>query len=84
MAQAVGPLPPEEQARAIAEMARQALVAEATKIVEHTGVQVVLFGHIHERVQTRLENGGLYLNTGAWVWQGDFSDHARSGAGKIC
>lgn len=73
IAQATLPLPPEERARLIAEMAQQALHDEAVAIVERTGAAVVLFGHIHERVETRLENGGLYLNTGAWVWKGDFS-----------
>jgi UDP-2,3-diacylglucosamine pyrophosphatase LpxH len=38
------------------------------------GARVVVFGHTHVTLSEPLETGGLYLNTGTWVWLRDFSD----------
>ena len=38
------------------------------------GARIVVFGHTHAPVSEPLETGGLYLNTGTWVWVRDFSD----------
>ncbi|MBC8262521.1 MAG: hypothetical protein H8E47_00145 [Anaerolineales bacterium] len=38
------------------------------------GARVVVFGHTHAPLSEPLETGGLYLNTGTWVWVRDFSD----------
>jgi len=38
------------------------------------GARVVVFGHTHVALSKPLETGGLYLNTGTWVWLRDFSD----------
>jgi UDP-2,3-diacylglucosamine pyrophosphatase LpxH len=35
-------------------------------------VEVVVFGHTHRAVCERLE-GGMYLNSGTWVWRQDFA-----------
>lgn len=61
------------QAREIAEHYWQALEDAAGECAEKTGAKVVCFGHIHERVQKRLPNGAIYLNTGTWIWKMDFS-----------
>jgi UDP-2,3-diacylglucosamine pyrophosphatase LpxH len=42
-----------------------------TKIAEE-GVQVVVFGHTHSPLCERLD-GGMYLNSGTWVWWRDFA-----------
>lgn len=38
------------------------------------GARVVVFGHTHTALSEPLATGGLYLNTGTWVWVRDFSD----------
>jgi UDP-2,3-diacylglucosamine pyrophosphatase LpxH len=38
------------------------------------GARVVVFGHTHVALSEPLATGGLYLNTGTWVWVRDFSD----------
>ena len=38
------------------------------------GARVVVFGHTHVALSEPLETGGLYINTGTWVWLRDFSD----------
>ncbi len=42
------------------------------------GARIVVFGHTHAPVSEPLETGGLYLNTGTWVWVRDFSDEDES------
>ncbi len=73
IAGAVADTPPEIRAREITEYYWQLLEEAADKIAREQGAQVVLFGHIHERVQKQLPSGATYLNTGTWVWKGDFS-----------
>ncbi len=70
-----GPLDkdPVVRAREITEHYWQLLEEAAERIARQEGAQVVLFGHIHERVEKRLPSGAMYLNTGTWVWKGDFS-----------
>lgn len=65
--------PPELRAREITEHYWQLLEEAADKIAVEHSAQVVLFGHIHERVQKQLPSGATYLNTGTWVWNGNFS-----------
>lgn len=39
-----------------------------------TGAEIVVFGHTHDPLCERLENGSLYLNTGTWTWWRDFAE----------
>ena len=64
--------PPEQRAQDFTEIYWKMLEEEAARIARDTGAKVVLFGHIHERVEKPLPGGGVYLNTGAWIWKGDF------------
>lgn len=66
-------LPPQVHVREITEYYWQLLEEAADRIARERGAQVVLFGHIHERVHKQLPSGATYLNTGTWVWKGDFS-----------
>lgn len=66
-------IPPEVRAREITEHYWQLLEEAADRIAVEHGAQVVLFGHIHERVHKELPSGATYINTGTWVWKGDFS-----------
>lgn len=45
--------------------------------------RVVVFGHTHAPVSEPLETGGLYLNTGTWVWVRDFSDEDEATWGEL-
>lgn len=65
-------LPPAERARAVEEQYWAQLEAAADGIARATGARVLLFGHIHARIEKMLPSGALYLNTGTWIWQGDF------------
>ncbi|HEY52003.1 MAG TPA: hypothetical protein G4N94_00925, partial [Caldilineae bacterium] len=46
----------------------------AERIARKEGAQVILFGHIHEAIEKELPSGAIYLNTGTWIWKGDFSE----------
>ena len=73
LAAAAGEVKPMQvRAREIAEHYWQALEDAAGECAKKTGAKVVSFGHIHERVQKRLPNGAIYLNTGAWIWKMNF------------
>jgi UDP-2,3-diacylglucosamine pyrophosphatase LpxH len=43
------------------------LLQAATEVAEREGAVIVLFGHTHRTSQTTLNNGSVYINTGAWV-----------------
>jgi len=61
-----------DNARDIAELTEISLRQMAqTKIVEEH-VQVVVFGHTHQAICEQLD-GGMYLNSGTWVWWRDFA-----------
>ncbi len=68
------PLTPQERARDITERYWFMLEEEADRIAREKGAQVVLFGHIHESIEKELSSGAIYLNTGAWIWKGDFAE----------
>lgn len=63
-----------EMARAAQRYQRSRLRQAAEEISRREGAEVVLFGHIHSPVEERLDSGGIYLNTGCWLWSEDFSD----------
>ena len=67
-------LTPQERAREITEQYWTVLENEAERIAIEQGAQVVLFGHIHEPVEQTFPSGAIYLNTGTWIWKGDFSE----------
>ncbi len=62
--------------KSIVAQVNSALYQAAETRARETGARVVVFGHTHEPLCERLENGGLYLNTGTWTWWRDF---ARAG-----
>jgi len=66
--------PPQVRAQEIAEHYWQMLEDAAEECARKTGAKVVAFGHIHERIQKRLANGAIYLNTGTWIWKMNFKD----------
>ena len=68
------PLMPQERARDISERYWLMLEEEAERIAREKGAQVILFGHIHEAIEKELPSGAIYLNTGTWIWKGDFSE----------
>ena len=53
---------------------RSALHQAAEAKSQEEGARVVVFGHTHVALSEPLETGGLYINTGTWVWLRDFSD----------
>jgi len=61
-------------ARRQAARMRSALHQAAETKSREEGARIVVFGHTHSPVSEPLETGGLYLNTGTWVWVRDFSD----------
>lgn len=61
-------------ARRQAARVRSALYQAAEAKSRGEGARVVVFGHTHSPVSEPLGTGGLYLNTGTWVWVRDFSD----------
>ncbi len=74
MAGSPGDVLPIVRAREITEQYWHMLQATAEKIALEKNARVVLFGHIHEAIEKRLPSGALYLNTGTWVWKGDFRE----------
>ena len=68
------PMTPQERARDISERYWLMLEEEAERIAREQDAQVVLFGHIHEAIAKELPSGAIYLNTGTWIWKGDFSE----------
>lgn len=56
---------------------RSALVDAAERIAAQTGAQVVCFGHTHAAEALTLANGAHYINTGTWIWSGDFTSWTR-------
>ncbi len=65
---------PQERASDITERYWLILEEEAERIAREKGAQVILFGHIHESIEKELPSGATYLNTGAWIWKGDFTE----------
>ena len=61
-----------ERGRDITEITDVALrkVAQAKIVEEHA--QVIVFGHTHRALCEQLD-GGVYLNSGTWVWWRDFA-----------
>jgi UDP-2,3-diacylglucosamine pyrophosphatase LpxH len=72
LAAALADLSPAERARVVEEQYWAQLEGAADEIARATGARVLLFGHIHARIEKTLPSGALYLNTGTWIWQGDF------------
>jgi len=68
------PLSPQERARDITERYWLMLEDAAERIATEKGAQVILFGHIHEPIEKKLPSGAMYLNTGTWIWKGDFAE----------
>lgn len=68
------PLSPQERARDITERYWLMLEDAAERIATEKGAQVILFGHIHEPIEKKLPSGAMYLNTGTWIWKGDFTE----------
>lgn len=69
---ALAKLPPVQRARVVEEHYWAQLELAADARANETGARVLLFGHIHTRLEKVLPSGALYLNTGTWIWQGDF------------
>ena len=57
---------------------RSALAEVAEQKRAQEGAAVIVFGHTHWASTERLENDGVYINSGTWTWIRDFtgSDHA--------
>ncbi|NOZ28851.1 MAG: hypothetical protein GXP39_12470 [Chloroflexi bacterium] len=72
-----GELDPFRVAQDIQRRYTDALVAEAERKAAETGALVVSFGHTHRPVVRQLSNGGVYVNSGTWVWRGDFAGADR-------
>lgn len=72
VSEAITDLSPPERARAIEQQYWALLEQAADDKARETGASVLLFGHIHARMEKTLPSGALYLNTGTWIWQGDF------------
>ena len=68
------PMTPQERARDISERYWLMLEEAAERIVVEQGAKVILFGHIHEPIEKELPSGAIYLNTGTWIWKGDFTE----------
>ncbi len=68
------PMSPQARARDISERYWLMLEDTAERIAKEEGAQVILFGHIHEPIEKQLPSGAMYLNTGAWIWKGDFAE----------
>ena len=68
------PMSPQERARDISERYWLMLEEEAERIAIEEGAQVILFGHIHEAIDKELPSGAKYINTGTWIWKGDFTE----------
>ncbi len=66
-------LDPVEGGDRLVERERDSLVDAAEAIADETGARVVVFGHTHQPLQALLKDNRVYLNSGAWVWRGDFS-----------
>jgi UDP-2,3-diacylglucosamine pyrophosphatase LpxH len=66
-------LNPAEGGDRLVERERDSLVDAAERIVDETGARVVVFGHTHQPLQALLKDNRVYLNSGTWVWRGDFS-----------
>jgi hypothetical protein len=56
---------------------RSSLFEAARQRAAEEGVKLVTFGHTHDAGVEDLPGGGVYINSGTWTWQADFS-----GAGK--
>ncbi len=65
---------PVERGQAITEYYWHALEEQAAVVAGKTAARVVLFGHIHVRVDLALADGARYLNTGTWIWGMDFRE----------
>lgn len=61
-----------EKARDISELSDIDLREVAQAKITEEGVQVVVFGHTHRPLCEQLD-GGVYLNSGTWVWWRDFA-----------
>lgn len=68
---------PFEVAQDIQHRYTEILAQEAGRIARETGAMVVSFGHTHRPVVRPLPNGGVYINSGTWVWRGDFAGADR-------
>ncbi len=68
-----GGLKPAEGGDRLSERYRDSLVDAAEKISDDTGAKVVTFGHTHQPLHALLKDNRVYINSGAWVWRGDFS-----------
>ena len=53
------------------------LQVEAQRIARETQAHLVTFGHTHMPEVISLEGGATYINSGTWIWNGNFS-HATA------
>ncbi len=68
---------PFQMAQDIQNRYTEMLAEEAERKAQQTGALVVSFGHTHRPVVRPLSNGGVYINSGTWVWRGDFAGADR-------
>ena len=68
---------PFQRAQAIQNRYTEMLAEEAERKAQQVGALVVSFGHTHRPLVRALSNGGVYVNSGAWVWRGDFAGADR-------
>lgn len=45
----------------------------AQRLARETGARLVTFGHTHHPEVVALEEGATYINSGCWLWRGDFT-----------
>ncbi|MCB0191869.1 MAG: hypothetical protein KDJ65_07995 [Anaerolineae bacterium] len=58
---------PIDMGRANQQQQRAMLRQAAKEITDQEKAQVIIFGHTHEPVEDKLDNGSLYINTGSWI-----------------
>lgn len=64
---------PVEMGQATQQHQQSVLRQAAEEVARREGAQVVLFGHTHAPVEEALNTGSVYINTGCWLWEEDFS-----------
>ena len=52
---------------------KNSLRVEAQRIASETHAHLVTFGHTHMPEVIALQDGATYINSGTWIWTGDFS-----------
>ncbi len=59
--------------QALVASSNDALVRQAEAISQDGQEKIVVFGHTHQPGVFHLASGATYINSGTWVWRGDFS-----------